>query len=414
MKNWILSTNKKDAIIGLLIILFFATILKQQLPDNSKVIILIVAIVSIIFRFRFDKKLLLIYGIAFLPYLVLHVVYIFFDTPPIPLAHSITTKVSFIAFALLLSQIPFLYYPSLLKKFANILTGFLFFLFGFLLYYAILSFAKNQDWGIFFYSAFAGRLMHTGYFSNFFLFSFLYFYFSFIKKNRLIYLIIALVLVGMLVLIACKTAYLCLFIFTVIEGVKWVKKIKKTTNKILLLVAILLSGFIIYNIPPIQNRLKELFNTNKVAVKNVNTNHSSPIRKLIWKSEWEIIKRNPIIGYGTGAVDSLLVIEYKKNNYTYLLDNVTGSPLHSHNQFLHQWIDQGILGILSLLFLLGYCFWFFVKNNFDMGAWWIVFMSLVIFTDDVLEIHVCVVFIALTISLLIWHCQANHAISEDI
>jgi O-antigen ligase len=407
-----MSINKKETIVTLLILLFFATLLLQKLTLNSRIIIFITILTCIAYKFEFRKKVIAILALAFAPYLLVHLLFSFCHNPFVNTIHSLTTKASFIAFPIIFAQLHFIQNKNLLLKITTILTALLVFMFGFMLVSAFQNFMIDNDLGHFFYSGLCGPYMHTGYLSNFFMFCFLFFYYEFKSNKNNLNIAIALLLLTMLIFIACKTAYLCLIIFGLIEGFVWIKNLKQLKHKFMLLACFVILGVGVYQIPPIQKRIVELVNVNNVKTEAVNTTHSSPIRKLIWKCEWDIIKRNPIIGYGTGAADSLLVIEYKKNNYTYLLENVTGGPLHSHNQFLHQWIDQGILGLLTLLFLLAYCFYIFNKHAYYMGSWWIVFMSLVIFTDDVLEIHVCVSFIALSISLLMWDCWRMHYAKE--
>jgi O-antigen ligase len=413
MKSWQLLFKKKEAIVGLLLLLFFVTILNRNILLNSRLIIAILLTTCIVYKFNFNKKLIISLIAAFAPYLIVHLLFAFCNNPVANTLHAISTKASFVAFPIIFSQLPYLPHKNLVHIATKILTTLLIILFAIMLIDAIQKFTLNHNWEYFFYSGLCGEYMHTGYLSNFFMFCFLYYYFQFLKTYKKTNLIIAFVLLAMLVLIACKTAYLCLLLFALVEGYTWFKKIKLIKTKVLMLVTFILFGFVIFEIPPIQKRIMELVNVNKVNVVNVNTTHSTPIRKLIWKSEWEIIKRNPLIGYGTGAVDSLLVIEYKKNNYTYLLENVTGGPLHSHNQFLHQWVDQGILGLLTLIFWLAYCFYFFIKKAYHLGAWWIVFITPVIFTDDVLEIHACVVFIAFSVVLLFWDCWHVHHAKKD-
>lgn len=65
-------------------------------------------------------------------------------------------------------------------------------------------------------------------------------------------------------------------------------------------------------------------------------------RLQIWQSAMGVIKRNPILGVGTGDASSELKEEFATRKY---FDGYYDN-LNAHNQFLEIWLENGIIGLL--------------------------------------------------------------------
>jgi O-antigen ligase len=76
--------------------------------------------------------------------------------------------------------------------------------------------------------------------------------------------------------------------------------------------------------------------------------------------------------------------------------------MHTHNQFLHTWIDLGLVGILLLLCCLVVCFIQFWKQKEEIGIWFSGLILINILTDDMLEIQAGIVFFIFFLLLLIY------------
>lgn len=74
------------------------------------------------------------------------------------------------------------------------------------------------------------------------------------------------------------------------------------------------------------------------------------IRINIWKSAWGVIKVNPVIGVGTGNASKELKKEFIRRGYTEGLYE----DLNAHSQFLEILLENGIIGLMIFLGLLGY------------------------------------------------------------
>lgn len=80
-------------------------------------------------------------------------------------------------------------------------------------------------------------------------------------------------------------------------------------------------------------------------------------RLIIWKNSKEIIKQNPILGYGVGnhKLAIMKVEAAKKPNYV-VSD-------HAHNDFIEMWSELGIFGLMSYLLLFASAVYLFIKTQ---------------------------------------------------
>lgn len=76
--------------------------------------------------------------------------------------------------------------------------------------------------------------------------------------------------------------------------------------------------------------------------------HKINERELIWKNAFNIIKKNPLFGYGTGGDQKALNNEYIKDGRIQLIG------LNAHNQYISSSVQYGIVGFTLLIALLFY------------------------------------------------------------
>ncbi len=118
---------------------------------------------------------------------------------------------------------------------------------------------------------------------------------------------------------------------------------------------------------------------------------SSGVRIQIWNQAINLIKSNPVIGYGTGDVKDVLVAKYMENELHYAVKQ----KYNAHNQFFQITISSGIIGLS--LFLLGV--YFGSKNN----RLFLIFISISFFymsVESILENQAGTIFFGLFFSLL--------------
>jgi len=121
-------------------------------------------------------------------------------------------------------------------------------------------------------------------------------------------------------------------------------------------------------------------------------------RFTLWESA---IEANPdfILGVGTGDYKNVL------NNYfnSHDLVNYANESLNSHNQFIHSFFSNGLLGLLFLILLLSRPLYLSVRNQHVLGI--LVFFSFLIYgvTEVFLGRYQGVVFFAFLHQLFISH-----------
>ncbi|MBU0489045.1 MAG: O-antigen ligase family protein [Bacteroidetes bacterium] len=108
-----------------------------------------------------------------------------------------------------------------------------------------------------------------------------------------------------------------------------------------------------------------------------------------WRAAYHIIKRNPVIGVGTGDIKNAFRDEYI----------IMNSKLHenlrhrAHNQYLAIAISFGVLGLLVFLFVLIYPLFIKPFPGFMFGAFTIILL-LSMLTEDTIESQAGVTFYA--------------------
>ena len=178
----------------------------------------------------------------------------------------------------------------------------------------------------------------------------------------------------------------------------------KGTVALVLIFTLLFAGYKAF--PEVNNRFNELFST--VFSESKELNSTSSIRTAIWKTSLNILTEHPF-GVGTGDVKDVLVENYVKSG----LDYAAEKELNAHNQFLQIALATGILGLLVLLLMIFYPFYYAIKNKHII---YMVFLGLIIInflTEAMLETLAGVVFFAFFNTMLyITFVQNKNLISK--
>lgn len=244
---------------------------------------------------------------------------------------------------------------------------------------------------------FSEPIMHPGYYSNFIGFAVLLLIQDWLgEKNKSkmkvgIYLLVLLVLAIGLIILVSKTAILFMAFVAVYSLWQFTKSIRNVLLRVgtfvLVVVVFLIS---MYSIPNLRERvLDTTMNARKIPPKEVYFYNSTGSRIAAWSLTWDLISKKPILGYGTGAANPLLLEQMKAKGYVDLVKY----NMHTHNQLLHTWMDLGLIGMILLMTWLGWMGYRFAITLKDTKG---VFMMLLVLinlaTDDMLEIQAGVVF----------------------
>ena len=97
--------------------------------------------------------------------------------------------------------------------------------------------------------------------------------------------------------------------------------------------------------PYARDRVGEMFGAATGTTHDPASVTSSEVRWLTWGTAWELFRRDPITGTGTGDIKDELVRAYEMHGYT----GAAGKRLNAHNQFLQTAACLGAVGLLALI-----------------------------------------------------------------
>ena len=134
----------------------------------------------------------------------------------------------------------------------------------------------------------------------------------------------------------------------------------------------------------------------------VYTELSEP-RAVRWKSAWELIRRSPVVGYGSGSEIKLLKDKYFENKlFVSYLDE-----LNAHNQYLSFFIKYGIIGLMLYLFTLSYGFLKAWKNKDAVFFSFMVLIAIVSLSENILDVNKGIFFYGFFFSFFIFADKNN-------
>lgn len=145
-----------------------------------------------------------------------------------------------------------------------------------------------------------------------------------------------------------------------------------------ILLVLLISVISIIYIPNLNYRFNELF--KQTTYQEINKYNSSSIRNGINSCTLKLIKKSWLLGYGIGDVQNEL-----NNCYESKSPILLQKQYNSHNQYLSIWLGTGIFGLLAFLYMLIYNFKLAIKNNDLLFISILIFFSINLLTENLLE-----------------------------
>jgi len=250
----------------------------------------------------------------------------------------IETSFSFLALPIIVNKIQYLEEFSAEKSFRIFCYG-LFVACVICLINATIQFMSNGDLQSFFFYELTGIInFHPTYLAYYIIFAITYYlyvvYYDSRKFERVSGILLASFLFLMLLLTGGKTTFVCLLLVFSFFILKFLveRRTSQMTYSILLILSMLSCLFIV-------NHLEGDFRYSALS--------DSWERMILWESAFKAVP-NVLFGVGTGDYRAEL------NNYylTHQLTQFAIENLNSHNQIIQLLFSNGILGVLSFIFLL--------------------------------------------------------------
>jgi O-antigen ligase len=226
-------------------------------------------------------------------------------------------------------------------------------------------------------------------------------------RSRIFYSFCILVLLAGIIQLSARMPLLALLFIVVIIFPAFLFKAKKRTGFLIGAIALIaLSSLVIYNIDSYKTRyVGEL--KNDIGIDTLNVEFTEP-RVIRWSGEMEVIKRSPFIGFGSGSEKGLLHKMFVEKQL-YIAAN---RYFNSHNQYLSYWLNLGIPGLLCYLFVLCYGFWLALKARDTLFCGFMIIISMVSFSENILFLNKGIFFYSFFISLFFLFPKNNNIVNE--
>lgn len=135
--------------------------------------------------------------------------------------------------------------------------------------------------------------------------------------------------------------------------------------------------------------------------------NGTQMRLAIWTITLDEIRERPLLGSGTGSAQPVLQKAYKERNFALAQEQ----QYNNHNQYLQQWMTNGIAGLISYLLLIGGYFFLSIRRRHWLQLFVVCQLALSSLTESVLQTQSGVVYVAFWLPLLF--IAASEATSSD-
>jgi O-antigen ligase len=133
------------------------------------------------------------------------------------------------------------------------------------------------------------------------------------------------------------------------------------------------------------------------------------IRLAILENSLELIQDHWLLGVGPGNMREVLDTYYTKNNFSFgMLNN-----LDPHNQFLHTFINLGIVGVIVLLLLVISLAFYSVKNRDPLLATLLMIFILFSISASTLSVNKGIMFFSFFFIYLTYLRPNNVTVFKD-
>ncbi|WP_271783971.1 O-antigen ligase family protein [Aquimarina algiphila] len=244
-----------------------------------------------------------------------------------------------------------------------------------------------KNWSQFFVGSVFSRSVNANYVSIYILLVLSYY-----LKNKLrsrFQLVVVTLLFLYLFLLASIAAYLILFVMSLFLIFNIVDKEKKY----MMIIVFIMGVALFLGNPRVTNFYERVKDFSKEAAYETTTLEKSRI--LAWDASVKLIKEAPMLGYGVGDANDVLMKKYKELGYMPNHEN----KYNAHNQFLQTYLQSGIIGFSVLLIIFIVLGMRMKRSRNEFSVFLIVFVSLLF--ESMLVRFNGIVFFSIVIPLLL-------------
>ncbi len=235
--------------------------------------------------------------------------------------------------------------------------------------------------------------IHAGYFSMYVAFALFYLISLFTRlsslRSRLFLLaVLFIIFLGLFFLASRNTIITTLIVFLFVFPFYFVTKKLRFSIIVLLFLGFVFIAF--KNIPYLRERFSvELLSEIKPLNNGLYMNYSSAEpRYERWEGGMALVKRSPLIGYGTGDEIAMLKTQYiQKGLYISYLED-----FNAHNQYLSFLLKNGVLGLAIFLMAFVYYLRLAFLNRDFMYISFLILLLIGFYTENVLDANKGILF----------------------
>ncbi|HMG83527.1 MAG TPA: O-antigen ligase family protein [Ferruginibacter sp.] len=242
--------------------------------------------------------------------------------------------------------------------------------------------------------------LHATYISMYVAFSLSAFiYFLLVENilfNKILYSIFICILLAGLIQLSSRAVLIAEFIIIFIAFPLVLLRDKKRIQFILFSsLSLLLVFFVIANTASFKDRFTSGLKDDLTQPSSIN--HLTEPRLVRWQAEMELIKKSPVIGYGSGAEKDILKQKYfeKKLYLSYL------SEFNAHSQYLSFLLNLGMIGCGLFIFILCYGFNKGIKDKDILLISFLIIIAVTAISEDILNLNKGIFFYGFFISFLL-------------
>lgn len=249
-----------------------------------------------------------------------------------------------------------------------------------------------------------GEDMHTLYLGSYFVLALAFLAFGKMKIPKILRVILAILILMSIVFVSSRiiyfSAFLVCFLFA-LEKLSW----KAFSISVAVLLVAVAASFPFFQKTYVYNKAIE--GTVWQLTPNIGTpiiGNTADSRMSRWLVAWELIEEQPLIGYGTGMEDALLMKKYR----AYDMQNSIEEGYNSHNQFLGFLINYGMVGTFFLIL-------YFATNSYRSFKWkdlnyisFLIILGTLCLVENYLDRNMGLNFVALFGTLFYLKNQLKH------
>jgi O-antigen ligase len=172
-----------------------------------------------------------------------------------------------------------------------------------------------------------------------------------------------------------------------------------------IIVSLLISGAMIFILTEIDSfKLRYINDLKKELGGKLALEEISEPRIARWEAITELVKRSPVIGYGTGAEKEMLKEKYfeKKLFISYL------SEFNTHNEYLSLLLKMGLIGLALFIFIIARGFVIAWQKEDLLFLGFLILIAVVGVSENLLDLNKGIFFYSFFFSLFLMKNKTKH------